>query len=74
MELWCKIIEDGTKYTILPYQPTVQGLSSQTPLTRRKFELKCIGNCVQYCWKDSIHCRVSGNTEHSRIRRGDGRG
>jgi hypothetical protein len=30
------------KYASFCYQPTAQGLSSQTPLTRRKFELKCV--------------------------------
>jgi hypothetical protein len=63
------------QYASLPYQVTVQGLSSQNPLTRRQLKFmtdkKILRNFSGRTW--SI-LEFLGNPEHGRIMSGDGRG
>ena len=63
------------KYTSLPYQATLSGSSSQSPLTRRQVKFvtdnKILLNFIGKTWAILV---FRGNPEHGRLKSGDGRG
>jgi len=62
-------------YASLPYQATVRGPSSQSPLTRPQLKFMTDKEILMnFCGRMRTMLEFRGNPEHGHIRSGDGRG